>query len=84
MEWNDVDGTIKRVYDGLSKRSTGVIHFDLSKNKYIAVGDEFMVKFWNMNSPSVLTSTDAKGGLEVTLSFGLVFSFSSWLNGAPY
>ncbi|WOL13548.1 protein TPR3 isoform X2 [Canna indica] len=64
VEWNDADGTINRTYEGLSIQSIGVIQFDLIKNKFIAVGDEFMVKFWDMNNPKMLTSTDAEGGLE--------------------
>ncbi|WOL13546.1 protein TPR3 isoform X1 [Canna indica] len=66
VEWNDVDGTIKRTYEGFSKQAVGVMQFDLIKNKFIAAGDESMVKFWDMNNSNILTTTNAEGGLEIS------------------
>ncbi|AES91574.2 putative transcription factor WD40-like family [Medicago truncatula] len=63
VEWNESEGAVKRTYHGLGKRSTGVVQFDTTKNRFLAAGDEFMVKFWDMDSTNLLTSFDADGGL---------------------
>ncbi|XP_039160433.1 protein TPR3 [Eucalyptus grandis] len=63
VEWNESEGTIKHTYHGLGKSSSGVVQFDTIKNRFLAVGDKFMVKFWDMDNDSLLTSTDANGGL---------------------
>ncbi|KAK3436831.1 hypothetical protein EUGRSUZ_C01358 [Eucalyptus grandis] len=63
VEWVETEGAIKRTYHGLGKSSTGVVQFDIIKNRFLAAGDEFMVKFWDMNNDSLLTSTNADGGL---------------------
>lgn len=57
---------MKRTYLGLGKRSVGVVQFDTMKNKFLVAGDEFKVKFWDMDSVDLLTTTDADGGLPVT------------------
>ncbi|KAJ4839218.1 Topless- protein 4, partial [Turnera subulata] len=66
VEWNESEGAVKRTYTGLVKRSVGVVHFDTTKNRFLAVGDEFMVKFWDMDNVNILTSTDADGGLPAS------------------
>lgn len=73
VEWNESEGAVKRTYHGLGKRSAGVVQFDTTKNRFLAAGDEFMVKFWDMDNTSMLTSVDADGGLLVII--GLAFSF---------
>ena len=65
VEWNESEGAIKRVYNGLGKRSVGVVQFDTMKNRFLATGDEFQVKFWDMDNVNILTTTDAEGGLPV-------------------
>lgn len=65
MEWNESEGAVKRTYIGLGKRSVGVVHFDTTKNRFLAAGDENMVKFWDMDNVNLLTTTDAEGGLQV-------------------
>lgn len=65
VEWNESEGTVKRTFSGLGKRSVGVVQFDTSKNRFLVAGDEFLVKFWDMDNISMLTSTDADGGLPV-------------------
>ena len=45
----------------------GVVQFDTTKNRFLAAGDENMVKFWDMDSVNLLTTTDAEGGLQVRL-----------------
>ncbi|XP_065849210.1 topless-related protein 1-like [Euphorbia lathyris] len=62
VEWNEKEGTIKRSYHGL-KRARGVIQFDIGKNKFLAAGDDYSIKFWDMNNPDILTMTDAEGGI---------------------
>lgn len=76
VEWNDNDGTLKQRYFGLGKQYAGVVHFDTSK-KLLAAGDEFCVKFWDMNNQNLLFSTIADGGLPVTTwwIFCYIYSF---------
>ncbi|XP_028753925.1 topless-related protein 4 isoform X1 [Neltuma alba] len=64
VEWNESEGAVKRTYHGLGKRSVGVVQFDTTKNRFLAAGDEFMIKFWDMDSTNLLTSVDAEGGLQ--------------------
>ncbi|XP_015894468.3 topless-related protein 4-like isoform X2 [Ziziphus jujuba] len=66
VEWNESEGAVKRAYHGLGKRSVGVVQFDTTKNRFLAAGDEFMVKFWDMDNVNLLTSTDADGGLPAS------------------
>ncbi|XVF48064.1 hypothetical protein PTKIN_Ptkin03bG0160700 [Pterospermum kingtungense] len=64
VEWNESEGAVRRTYFGLGKRSAaGVVQFDTTKNRFLAAGDEFMVKFWDMDNVNPLTSTPADGGL---------------------
>lgn len=65
VEWNESDGAIKRTYSGLGKRSMGVVQFDTAKNRFLAAGDDHMVKFWDMDNANLLTTADAEGGLQV-------------------
>ncbi|KAJ7549922.1 hypothetical protein O6H91_07G075100 [Diphasiastrum complanatum] len=66
VEWNESEGAIKRAYSGFRKRSSNVVQFDTTKNRFLAAGDEFLIKFWDMDNASVLTSTDAEGGLPAS------------------
>ncbi|KAK3436788.1 hypothetical protein EUGRSUZ_C01424 [Eucalyptus grandis] len=63
VEWNESEGAIKRTYHGLGKRSSGFVQFDTAKNRFLAVGDESMVKFWDMDNNDILTSIDADSEL---------------------
>ncbi|XP_052181258.1 topless-related protein 4-like isoform X3 [Diospyros lotus] len=63
VEWNESEGAVKRTYHGLGKRSPGVVHFDTTKNRFLAAGDEFRIKFWDMDNVNLLTAIDAEGGL---------------------
>ncbi|RWW25597.1 hypothetical protein GW17_00010046 [Ensete ventricosum] len=65
VEWNETEGAIRRTYSGFRKRSLGVVQFDTTKNRFLAAGDEFMIKFWDMDNTNILTTTDADGGLPV-------------------
>ncbi|XP_020595497.1 protein TPR3-like [Phalaenopsis equestris] len=66
VEWNESEGSLKRTYSGFRKRSTGVVHFDTTKSRFLAAGDEFMIKFWDMDNTNLLTTADAEGGLPAS------------------
>ncbi|KAJ6834127.1 topless-related protein 1-like isoform X1 [Iris pallida] len=66
VEWNESEGSVKRTYTGFRKRSAGVVQFDTIKNRFLAAGDEFVVKFWDMDNTNLLTTTDAEGGLPAS------------------
>ncbi|GAB4828259.1 Topless- protein 4 [Ancistrocladus abbreviatus] len=66
VEWNESEGTVKRAYHGLGKRSVGVVQFDTTRNRFLAAGDEFMVKFWDMDGVNLLTTIEADGGLPAS------------------
>ncbi|KAK9666415.1 hypothetical protein RND81_14G183200 [Saponaria officinalis] len=63
VEWSECEGAPKRKYLGFHKKSLGVVQFDTTKNRYLAAGDNFSIKFWDMDSVQLLTSADADGGL---------------------
>lgn len=66
VEWNESEGAIKRTYAGFRKRSLGVVQFDTTKNRFLAAGDEFQIKFWDMDNINLLTTIDAEGGLPAS------------------
>ncbi|KAJ0078860.1 hypothetical protein Patl1_24438 [Pistacia atlantica] len=59
VEWNESEGAIKRTYSGW------VVRFDTTWNQFLAAGDEFQIKFWDMDNTNMLTAVDADGGLPV-------------------
>lgn len=65
VEWNESEGAVKRTYQGFRKRSFGVVQFDTTKNRFLAAGDDFSIKFWDMDNVQLLTTVDADGGLPV-------------------
>lgn len=66
VEWNESEGAVKRTYLGVGKRSVGVVQFDTAKNRILAAGDEFKIKFWDMDNVNVLSIIDADGGLPAS------------------
>lgn len=66
VEWNESEGAVKRTYQGFRKRSLGVVQFDTTKNRFLAAGDEFVIKFWDMDNVNLLTTIDADGGLPAS------------------
>ncbi|MCO5551302.1 hypothetical protein L7F22_004801 [Adiantum nelumboides] len=66
VEWNESEGKIKRTYLGFRKRSLGVVQFDTTRNHFLAAGDEFQIKFWDMDNTNLLTINDADGGLPAS------------------
>lgn len=77
VEWNESEGAIKRTYSGFRKRSLGVVQFDTTKNHFLAAGDEFQIKFWDMDNTNILTITDADGGLPVSVFYTLLTIITS-------
>ncbi|KAK8946288.1 Topless-related protein 1 [Platanthera guangdongensis] len=77
VEWNESEGSVKRTYSGFRKRSNGVVQFDTTKNRFLAAGDDFMVKFWDMDNTNLLTTTEEDGGLSVISLMEFFFPFSS-------
>ncbi|PPS20572.1 hypothetical protein GOBAR_AA00035 [Gossypium barbadense] len=63
VEWNESEGKIRRAFSGFKKNSPGVVQFDTTKNRFLAVGDDSQIKFWDMDNTNILTSTEAEGGL---------------------
>lgn len=80
VEWNESEGAVKRTYQGFRKRSLGVVQFDTTKNRFLAAGDDFSIKFWDMDNIQLLTSIDADGGLPVsiTIQVDCLKTFSRW------
>ncbi|KAI5680896.1 hypothetical protein M9H77_02123 [Catharanthus roseus] len=66
VEWNESEGAVKRTYTGLGKRASGIVQFDTTKNRFLAAGDEYIIKFWDMDNVNLLTSTDGDGGLPAS------------------
>ncbi|GLU08454.1 hypothetical protein SLE2022_253670 [Rubroshorea leprosula] len=63
VEWNETEGTLKRVYSGFRKKSAGIVQFDMTRNRFLAAGEDGQIKFWDADNPSMVTSTEAEGGL---------------------
>ncbi|KAK9292226.1 hypothetical protein L1049_020189 [Liquidambar formosana] len=63
VEWNESEGAIKRTYSGFRKKFAGIMQFDTTQNHFLAAGEDSQIKFWDMDNISILTSTDAEGGL---------------------
>lgn len=68
VEWNESEGSIKRKYLGFRKRSSDVVQFDTTRSRFLAAGDEFKIKFWDMDNTNMLTAVDADGGLPVSVA----------------
>jgi len=65
VEWNESEGALKRTYLGFRKKSAGVVQFDTTRNRFLAVGEDNQIKFWNMDNTNLLTVVEAEGGLPV-------------------
>ncbi|KAI4310937.1 hypothetical protein MLD38_035879 [Melastoma candidum] len=66
VEWNQPEGAIYRMYSGFRKKSAGVVQFDTAQNRFLAAGEDGQIMFWDMDNASILTTTDADGGLLST------------------
>lgn len=67
VEWNESEGAIKRTYVGFRRKSHGVVQFDTTQNHFLAAGEDHHIKFWDMDNVTMLTQTDAEGGLPVSV-----------------
>ncbi|CAL5358908.1 protein TOPLESS-like isoform X1 [Camellia sinensis] len=63
LEWNETEGYVKRSYQGLGKCSSGVVHFDTSKNRFLVAGDDHLIKVWDIDHAELVTVIDADGDL---------------------
>ncbi|CAN4113022.1 unnamed protein product [Withania somnifera] len=86
VEWNESEGAVKRTFIGLGKRAGGIVQFDTTKNRFLVAGDEFTLKFWEMDNTNMLTTADADGGLPASpcLRFnkaGMLLAVSTSDNG---
>ena len=45
------------------------MQFDTTRNHFLAAGEENQIKFWDMDNVNVLGSTDADGGLPVSIVY---------------
>jgi len=50
------EGTIKGTYSSFRKRSLGVVQFDTTRDRFLAVDDEFQIKFWDMDNTNILNN----------------------------
>ncbi|KAL0904778.1 hypothetical protein M5K25_026928 [Dendrobium thyrsiflorum] len=86
VEWNESEGAVKRTYQGFRKRSLGVVQFDTTRNRFLAAGDDFLIKFWDMDNTNLLTSVDLDGCLPASPSLrfnkeGTLLAVSTHDNG---
>lgn len=79
MEWDDTEGSMIRTYNGLCKSSRGVVQFCTSRNRFLAAGDDHVIKIWDVDNAELLGICDADGGLPVCplLSQEMNFLFCS-------
>lgn len=54
-----------RSYVGFNNQCYGVPQFDIANSRFLAAGEEHMIKFWDIGHFDPLTTTDAEGGLPV-------------------
>ncbi|AES66309.2 topless-like protein [Medicago truncatula] len=81
-EWDEDDGVVKRTYSGLRTKYVGMVQFDTAKSRYLAVGADNQIKFWDVDIINVLISTDADGGLSVNGFVPDKLNWSSSVDGA--
>ncbi|EOY11575.1 TOPLESS-related 2, putative [Theobroma cacao] len=54
---------LKGNFVGFTKKSAGVVSFDMAQNQFFAAGEDSQIKFWHMDHRYPLSFTDAEGGL---------------------
>ncbi|XP_024023610.1 topless-related protein 1 [Morus notabilis] len=65
VEWNDSEGWIRRMYQGLDSCHSSVVQFVTIKNQLLAAGDDHVIKFWDMDKKELLMTMDTGGELQV-------------------
>lgn len=73
VEWNESEGAVKRTYHGLGKQSVGVVQFDTTKNRWLAAGDDSLIKFWDMDRDRLSVTTEAEGSLPVIIGHASLY-----------
>ncbi|XP_024023613.1 topless-related protein 1 [Morus notabilis] len=63
VEWNENEGSVKRAYQGFHKHSSSVVQFDTTRNRFLAVGDDYSIKVWDMDNVNLFTTINAEGDL---------------------
>uniref|UniRef100_A0A5B7C2M3 CTLH domain-containing protein n=1 Tax=Davidia involucrata TaxID=16924 RepID=A0A5B7C2M3_DAVIN len=66
IEWDESEGYVKRTYQGLQNCSSDVVQFDTSKNRFLAAGDDHLIKIWDIDHSGLLTIIDADGDLPAS------------------
>ncbi|XP_076884506.1 topless-related protein 4-like [Bidens hawaiensis] len=61
VEWNDSERNVTRIYKGIGKNSA-IVPFDTA-GRFLAAGDEYCIKFWDLDDEHILCRTYADGGL---------------------
>jgi len=61
VEWNESERRIKWTYSGFRKSSLSGVQFDKTRNRFLAAGDEFQIKFCDKDNTNILTSIDVEG-----------------------
>lgn len=64
VEWDESAAAIKRRYSGFGKWSSEVVKFATINDRFLAAGDEYQIKFWDMDEINILSTTDAGGYLQ--------------------
>ncbi|KAK6288571.1 hypothetical protein POUND7_000112 [Theobroma cacao] len=54
---------LKGNFVGFTKKSAGVVSFDMAQNQFLAAGEDSQIKFWHTDHRYPLSFTDANGGL---------------------
>lgn len=65
-EWCFSRGIVKHTYEGLGNKYVGKINFDSTRNQFLAAGDQYLIKYWDINSIGLLTTADAGGNLPAS------------------
>ncbi|XP_078171506.1 topless-related protein 1-like [Carex rostrata] len=63
VEWGELNEGIIKCYLGLSTHTDEALQFDMADDHILAIGDDSIVKFWNVDNREPLYYVDAGGGL---------------------
>lgn len=65
VEWNEIEGSIKRLYNGTERQCFDDVHFDTTNNQFLVAVDESVIKFWDMNDVNLMMTVNVGKGLPV-------------------
>ncbi|KAL3497850.1 hypothetical protein ACH5RR_040582 [Cinchona calisaya] len=69
LEWNIKERLVSRSYLGLGNYSRDVVQFETLRNRFLAAGDQHVIKVWDMNFATVVATIDAKVELPASPCF---------------